>query len=108
LGGFLEMLYLHTSPFPGVLRQALRKRWLAALKSWARQACSAPPCRAMIIDLFDGLISAESPEVRQEVLRLLKFDPDFAKLGSDLEALAIEIITRTPAAPRTLAPLASG
>jgi hypothetical protein len=108
LGSFLEMLYLHTSPFPGVLRQALRKRWLASLKNWARQACSAPPCRAMIVDVFDGLISAESPEVRQEALHLLKFDPDFAKPDSDLEALAIEIITRTPATPRTLAPLASG
>jgi hypothetical protein len=108
LGDFLGMLYLRTSPFPGVLRQALRKRWLSSLKIWARQACSAPPCRAMIVDLFDGLISAGPPEVRREVLHLLKFDPDFAKPGSDLEAIAIEIITRTPATPKPLAPLASG
>ncbi|MBW8873628.1 MAG: hypothetical protein JF614_01575 [Acidobacteria bacterium] len=106
LGKFFENLYSRTSPFPGILRQALRKRWLSALKTWARQACSAVACRGTVIDLFDGLISAESPEVRQEVLHLLKFDPDFAKPGSDLEALAIEIITRTPAAPRLLAALA--
>ena len=106
LGRFLENLHSRTLPFPGVLRQALRKRWLSALKTWARQACSAVTCRGTVIDLFDGLISAESPEVRQEVLHLLKFDPDFAKSGSDLETLAIEIITRTPAAPRPLAALA--
>ncbi|HEV7508517.1 MAG TPA: hypothetical protein VGS07_26790 [Thermoanaerobaculia bacterium] len=108
LGNYLETLYLRTSPFPGILRQALRKRWLALLKTWARQACSAAACRGTVIDLFDGLISAINPEVRQEVLHLLKFDPDFSKPGSDLEALAIEIITRTQAATRPLIPLATG
>lgn len=103
LGNYLGNLYLRTSSFPGILRQALRKRWRTFLKSWAGQACSAPACRSTVIDLFDGLISAENPEVRQEVLHLLKFDPDFAKPDSDLEALAIEIITRTPATPHPLA-----
>ncbi len=93
LARFLTSVYANLAAFPGAIREGLRRRWLALLKDWAQQVAGGEELRDAVIDLFRELLATGSADLRREVLRLLRHDPDFARPGSDLAALAVSAIT---------------
>ncbi len=96
LGDFLERVFQSLAAFPGLFRKRLRANFLTLLKSWAGEAVesSVEELQDTVEELVAGLLSAQAPELREEIFGLLHRDRDFAASDSELRPLAIRILTR--------------
>ncbi len=96
LRDFLLEIYLGIGNFPILIQRALRWRFKALLKGWARQACKGQFCRPGVIALLSGLLEAPDKQLRDEVFDLLQGDKEFSKHGSRLAKLADEVLISRP------------
>jgi hypothetical protein len=95
----LGSVYRQVAFYPGLLRYALRRRWLSLLTGWAELAASSDPVRPLVVDLFSRLLPTQAlhvDEMGREMGSLLQRLQ--AKPGPHAR-LARDVLAHTPTRP---------
>jgi hypothetical protein len=92
LVALLAACYLRCSAFPGTFARALRARLLDLLRDWTRQGAESSAVRSTVKAVLAGLLRCDAVELKEEIFRLLREDPDLTAAGSASAGLVREVL----------------